>query len=416
VGVSRVDTSTPVLLMCGNAAVGPIGALRTLGRMGVQLYALAPEHHGRVWSSRYCRRCFDWDPLNSRVEQSLERLCWVGRQFERRALLLPTFDEGAIFAATHCAQLREYFVYPTQSAGLVRSLVSKKEMYVVARRHGIPVPETVWPESRNDVLRFAKTAQFPVTLKAIRGVHLKKRAGVTAFIVPSAGELLELYDRYEDFAQPNLMVQEYIPGDDNCGWGFNGYFNDDSDCILGGTTRRLRQYPVHVGNTSLAVIQHSEEIDGAARRFMKAVGYRGLVNIGFRYDARDGQYKVVDVNPRLGASFRSFITKNGSDVLRAFYLDLTGQPVLTAQPRVGRKWLLEHDLRTWLRYHSEGHSFRSLLALYRGVRELAYFSVDDPCPALAMCLNVLFRPLHRWRRSRTCRPADASAERAVFGL
>lgn len=408
------NNSTPVLLLCCNTPVGAIGALRSLGRMGVPVYAIDIEHRGRVWASRYCKKCFQWDPLNCPAEQSLERLLEVGHQLGERALLVPTFDEAAIFAATYYDVLKACFEYPRQQPELIRSLVSKKETYFLAREHGVPVPDATWPQSRQEVVDFAGRAQFPVALKAIRGLRLKLRAGITVFIVRSAGELLELYDRFETPAQPNFMIQEYIPGSDSSGWGFNGYFNDRFECILGGTTRRLHQNPVHVGITSLAVIEHSEVVDSCARSFMAAVGFRGLVNIGFRYDRRDGQYKLVDVNPRLGSSFRSFVTRNGSDILRAFYFDRTGKEVTDAPPSQGRKWLLELDARSCLAYHSEGEPFKSLLSSYRELGELAYFSPDDPLPLFSMCLSGLSRPLRRWRESRSDHSNDAKTSPA-FG-
>jgi D-aspartate ligase len=412
----QLNNSTPVLLMCCDTPVGAIGALRTLGRLAVPVYAIDRERRGRVWSSRYCTECFQWDPINSPPEQSLERLLEVGHQLKTRTLLVPTFDEAAIFAAKYYESLKECFIYPHQDVELIRSLVDKKATYFLARQCGVPVPEAVWPQSRQELLDFAWRAQFPVALKAIRGLRLKLRAGITAFIVRSAHELIELYDRFEDQAQPNLMVQEYIPGSDSCGWGFNGYFNERSECVIGGTTRRLRQSPVHVGVTSLAVIEHNEAVDRCARVFMAVLGFRGMVNIGFRYDARNGEHKVVDVNPRLGASFRSFVTRNGMDILRACYLDLTGQSAPQAPPVEGRKWILELDIRSCLDYHREGESFPTLFGRYRGVGELAYFSLTDPLPLFSMCLAGFSRPLRRWWGSRSLRSNEAEAKTSsAFG-
>src|SRR6185312_4016000 len=153
------------------------------------------------------------------------------------------------------------------------------------------------------------------------------------------------------------------------------------------------QNPVHVGITSLAVIEQNEIVDRCARFFMAALGFSGMVNVGFRYDARDRQYKLVDVNPRLGSSFRSFVTHDGSDILRACYLDLTGQEVPEESPKEGRKWLLELDLLSCLAYHQEGVPFHSLFSCYAGVRELAYFSLTDPLPLLSMSLSGLSRRL-----------------------
>lgn len=400
--------------MCCDTPVGAIGALRTLGRLGVPVYAIDVERRGRVWSSRYCNQCFHWDPLNSPPEQSLEQLLDVGHQLRAPVLLVPTFDEAAIFAAIYYESLKQCFIYPRQDPELIRSLVSKKATYFLARKWGVPVPEAVWPQSREQVLEFVERAQFPVALKGIRGLRLKLQAGVTAFIVGSARELIELYDRFEDQAHPNLMVQEYIPGPDSCGWGFNGYFNESSECLIGGTTRRLHQCPVHVGVTSLAVIENNDAVDRCARSFMTALGFRGMVNVGFRYDARDGQYKVVDVNPRLGSSFRSFITRDGADILRACYLDLTGQSIPHAASVEGRKWILELDVRSCLAYHQEGQSFQNLFGCYRGIGELAYFSLDDPLPLLYMCLSGFSRPLRLWRRSGSFRSTNARPSSA-FG-
>ncbi len=78
---------------------------------------------------------------------------------------------------------------------------------------------------------------------------------------------------------------------------------------------------------------------------MQRIGYRGALDIGFRYDRRDGRYKVNDVNPRVGSMFRVFVGSNGMDIVRALYLDLTNQPVISSSPKEGRKWIVEDAAR-----------------------------------------------------------------------
>jgi predicted ATP-grasp superfamily ATP-dependent carboligase len=128
------------------------------------------------------------------------------------------------------------------------------------------------------------------------------------------------------------------------------------------------------------------------RAFLKAVGYRGIVDIGYRYDARDGRYKLLDVNPRIGATFRLFVGADGLDVARAFYMDMTGQPVPATRPSAGRKWLLEEDFISFRQYIRDGHlSWSKWVGSLRGVKETAWFAVDDPTP-------FFFRVLNRLRR------------------
>src|SRR5262249_49454806 len=156
-----------------------------------------------------------------------------------------------------------------------------------------------------------------------------------------AASLLAKYDALEDPDEANLMLQEYIPGGDDTVWMFNGYFDARSECLLGITGKKLRQHPVGRGSTSPGIFLPHPTRQGQTRALMKAVGYRGILDIGYRYDARDGRYKVLDVNPRIGATFRLFVADNGLDVVRALYLDLTGQPVLAGGALDGRRWLVE---------------------------------------------------------------------------
>ena len=112
---------------------------------------------------------------------------------------------------------------------------------------------------------------------------------------------------------------------------------------------------------------------------MKSIGYRGILDIGYRYDMRDGKYKVLDINPRIGSTFRLFVGENGLDVARAQYLDLTGQSVPSSELVEGRKWFVEdRDLVSSFRYHYEKSlTFKQWLTSYRGVQESAWFAWDD---------------------------------------
>jgi predicted ATP-grasp superfamily ATP-dependent carboligase len=127
-------------------------------------------------------------------------------------------------------------------------------------------------------------------------------------------------------------------------------------------------------------------VNGLTRRFMRAIGYRGVLDIGYRYDARDGQYKVLDVNPRIGATFRLFVAPSGLDVARALYLDMTGQPIPPAEHPDGRKWIVEDcDVVSCVRYAIDGKlRFGQWLKSLRGIDEGALWATDDPWPFVGM--------------------------------
>lgn len=385
---NQLDTSTPVVVLRSESH-GGLNIMRSLGRLGVPVHNIDPNPWAPAFQSRYCSGRFLWDIEHRTSEESLDYLSDVRRKIGRRSILIPTTDRTARFVANHADELAGDFLFPRQPSGLVDSLADKKQMFFLARQHNIPTPGAAFPSTREDVLAFLDKARFPVMLKGIDGQQLHERIGRKMFIVRSKDELLGIYNDAEDPGNPNLMLQEYIPGGDDTVWMFNGYFNAHSDCVVGFTGRKLRQCPIHKGCTSLGICLMNDIVKETTVRFMKAVGYRGTLDIGYRYDERDDQYKVLDVNPRIGATFRLFVGENGVDVARALYLDLTGQEVVPSPAKEGRKWIVEDlDLVSSYRYRHEGTlRFGEWLRSFRGIDEAAFMCCDDPLPILPMLVG-----------------------------
>lgn len=155
--------------------------------------------------------------------------------------------------------------------------------------------------------------------------------------------------------------------------------------------------------TALGICLPNPAIESATKALVKAVGYKGILDIGYRYDARDGLYKLLDVNPRLGATFRLFVGHDGMDVTRAAYFHFTGQPVPVSTMCIGRKWILEDaDLVSCIRYYRDGAlSLRNWLGSYRGIQECAWYAADDIVPCLCTYSAFPIRPLRKiFRKTR----------------
>ena len=141
---------------------------------------------------------------------------------------------------------------------------------------------------------------------------------------------------------------------------------------------------------------------------MKGIGYRGPLDIGYRYDARDGKYKVNDINPRIGAMFRVFVGENGMDVVRALYQDMTSQPITPAKAPEGRKWIVEDvDLLSSFRYWRDGKfTVKEWMNSFRGIKEMTFLAADDLLPFAGAWMMDAKRALHdsiMARRERSTR-------------
>ena len=373
----NVDTSTPaVVLACPHH--GGLGVARSLGRLGITVLNVDASRWAPASFSRYCRGRYVCDVDKSTGEESVAKLVEVARKARRRCLLVPGTDSAALLVADHASELEPWYLMPAQDRTLVHSLCCKKRLIDLAARHNVATPATVDIETRTGRLDSLEQMDLPVIVKGMDG-KARKYYGTTKLIVRTQRELQALYGLIGESNMPDLIAQEYIPGGENTVWMFNGYFNERSECVAGFTGRKLRQCPVYTGVTSLGICQKNDAVEQAAVRMLTGAGYRGIVDMDFRYDERDGQYKLLDANPRLGSTFRLFVSADGMDVARACYLDLTGQPVSQAPVSEGRKWMVEDfDLVSSVRYILDGSLrpqdwFQSL----RGIDESAFFAKDD---------------------------------------
>jgi predicted ATP-grasp superfamily ATP-dependent carboligase len=200
-----------------------------------------------------------------------------------------------------------------------------------------------------------------------------------------------------------LILQEFIPGGPGHDWFFHGYCDATSACRPAFTGIKERSYPAHAGLTSLGRSAPNQILRDQITGLLARLRYQGLLDLDIRLDARDGQYKLLDFNPRLGAQFRVFRDTAGIDVALAAYLDLTGQRVPVSEQVNSRTFLVEnYDPIGALSYWRHGElRLRPWLASLRAVDEAAWFATDDLRPFGFMCLRMGWRlaarPLTRGR-------------------
>ncbi len=400
------DTSVPVVVMKSYHHYA-LDMARSLGRLGVQVYGIGPYRRASGLLSRYFSKKFLWDVDDEATRKTVQYLLAIGNSIGESSILIPTTDKSAMMVADFANKLGEWYIFPKVSTKLVHSLINKEELHFLANRHGVPTIETCFPRSRYDVEEYLEKATFPVILKRIDGLLATQLSGQGKFITRTKRELLNLYDRYEERSNPNFMLQEYITGDASSTWMYNGYFNEKSECLFGITGNKIRQHPVYTGVTSLGVCRKNDTIMETTHSFMKQIGYKGPVDIDYVFDARDATYKILDVNPRVGSTFRLFATDNGMDVLQAEYLDLTGQPVQESHIVEGRKWVVEdYDLISSLNYiRDKNLTFQQWAKSFRGVKEAGWFAWDDLLPFFAMLAvlgrTVIANPLTAIRKNVT---------------
>jgi predicted ATP-grasp superfamily ATP-dependent carboligase len=382
--VPDVDRATPALVLKLDANVfhhGGLGVIRSLGRLGVPVYAVQEDRFTPAGASRYLRGGWVWRPGTGDAERLLAGLRRIGERIGTRSVLLPTDDAGALFVAEYQAKLRETFLFPEPDPVLPRLVADKFSLYGLCRRAGMPCPATTLVRNPGE----AAEVRFPVVVKLLRPWQGAGRTRSTT-LVRDRAQLAGLFERA---AGDELMLQEYLPGDD---WFFHGYCDERSRCRPAFTGRKHRSYPAGAGLTAFGTAEPNPGLAAAAAQLFERLAYRGIMDLDLRRDPRDGQYKLLDFNPRLGAQFRLFADDAGVDVAVAAHLHLTGREIPHGTP-VRRGFLVENydpaaAFGYWRRgLLTPGAWLRSL----REVDELAWFARDDLRPFGLMCARLAWR-------------------------
>jgi predicted ATP-grasp superfamily ATP-dependent carboligase len=415
---AELDTSTPAVILKLDRNVmhhGGLGAIRSLGRLGVPVYGVHESPLAPAARSRYLHGRWIWRAVPGDPERVRAGLITLAARIGRRAVLIPTDDAGAIFLAEHGDGLREWFLFPQPPRELPRRVAGKYTLHQLCRQLGVPGVAAVLPRSLAGAREFAEQIGFPLVAKLATPWCLSSATKLrSTTLIRTPAELTETWNRCAEHPGAALMLQEYLPpqpGPQGQGQDFfvHGYCDARARCRPVFVGIKERSYPPHAGLTSLGRWVHHPQLQQQATDLLGRLGFRGIADLDYRLDPRDGQYKLLDFNPRLGAQFRLFRDSAGIDVVVAAHLDLTGRAIPVGAPQLGRSFLVEnYDPIAALAYRRSGLAVRSWVRSLRQADELAWFARDDLAPFGLMCLRMgwraLTRPLSRHRAPPPAHP------------
>jgi len=128
-------------------------------------------------------------------------------------------------------------------------------------------------------------------------------------------------------------------------------------------------------------------LESLAQRFLRAINYYGLVEVEFKLDPRDGEYKLLDVNGRTWG-YHTLGLVAGVDFPSLLYVDQMGRTVERCRGKPGMSWIrLVTDLPTGIMDMIRGRlGYKDYLQSIRNFDTDAVFSREDPFPGFVECV------------------------------
>ncbi|NJQ08666.1 ATP-grasp domain-containing protein, partial [Streptomyces lonarensis] len=382
---------------------GSLGAVRSLGRAGVEVHAFTESPRVPLARSAYLHRPHPMPEAAGGTQAAADAaavaaLDRVGARIGRRAVLIPMDDRAALLAARLPPRVRSRFLLAEVAPDLPERLADKSQLVGLCSEYDISHPSTEQPLSAADVRRGVTRLGLPLIAKWSRPWQLPAGSGLRSTTpIHSEAEALNLYERTAEAGCP-LLLQRLLPGRPGADWFFHGCFGADGRLLAGGTGRKELSWPVGAGLTAAGSWLPHAQLTRDAMRLAQRLGYRGILDLDFRWDPDTGAYHLLDANPRPGAQFRLFTDRSGTDVVRALHLDLTGRPVPEPRPVPGRLFVTENYAPVSALLTARGRRApaapRPPIAGRRQI-EPAWFAPDDLGPFLAMAARTVRRAARR---------------------
>jgi len=370
---------------CGALLMGAdyraLGVARSLGRRKIPVWVIKQGGHLVAAASRYVRRRIPW-PEAEDAEKIDFLLDLSVKSGLKDWALIPTDDYAVGLASVYHDLLSKQYRVTVPRWEKLQWACDKRLLHAVAEALGIHQPWTKCISAEQDVARV--DCPFPVILKPAIRLKPSSLAIPKAWRADDREALLRRFKEASSLLPAeDLIIQEVVPGGGETQFSYAALCKDGLP-LASVVAKRLRQYPKDFGQFSTFVETISEpRVAEPAERLLAATRFTGLVEVEFKKDLRNGQFKVLDINPRVWG-WHTLCARAGVDFPYLLWLLVRGAPVPQIRGRAGARWIhTGADLRVALGGILSGDfSFGSYLRSLCGPVESAIFSWDDPAPAL----------------------------------
>lgn len=245
---------------------------------------------------------------------------------DKRLLLISCSDYYSGLVIRNKAVLSDYYLLNYIDEDLRNRLENKMDFYKVCEEYGLPFPNTVIV-NEDDYKTTNIPFKYPIILKpndSFKWVKIKFSGYKKAYLVNTHEEMVDILDKaYNNGYDDYFIIQDFIPGGPEAMFVVNAYADKNGRVVMthGAQTALDEVLPNDIGNYNALISGEYIQLTRSVKEFLEKIGYVGYANFDFKYDRRDGIYKVFEVNIRQGRS-SFFMTYAGNNFVTYLVDDL----------------------------------------------------------------------------------------------
>lgn len=312
-----------------------IDVVRSLGKRGIHVESVVKAGKPPASYSRYLAASHVFPLDGNDMEPSIAFLEQLARQNRYDAIIAAGLD-GFRILSCGLERLSAHAAVPVSSWPLFVIAEDKADTTLFGERVGVPTPITYYPDGLDDLERF-RDIPYPVVVKARRGQGHYAYAGnfeeLRDVVYPQI--CAEVEDQLAEGVYP--ILQEFIIGKAH---GFYALMNH-GEVVAYFMHERIHEVPPTGGPSAMAKSFYDEELIAAGSRMLRELKWHGVAMVEFKKDVKDGQYKLIEINPKFWGSLGLSIA-TGVDfpyLLTQMAVDGDARPVEMPRTPVTYQWL-----------------------------------------------------------------------------
>jgi predicted ATP-grasp superfamily ATP-dependent carboligase len=381
----------PKALVLSLSATG-VAVARALTKHDVKIYGVDHQFAAGVFS-KFIHKPFFGYKVNL-DDEFLENLIKFSRMQDLKPVLFPSDDKFIEFVGINYDVLKNYYIIQKSLHPDVSKLfLDKRNFYELCEKYDVSYPKTIYLSGNESVEYIVDQIRFPLILKPYLIHKLKSKLhGKKVIFVKDVKELEGVFVNWRKYLR-YMLIQEVLEGEESDIWIFKGYFDENGKLLDSFTGRKLRQYPPVFGSACLATSAANDTIAQISIELLTRLRFQGLCGTEFKFDRRDNQYKMIEINIR-PQIWDDLMRISGRNLTLTAYRDMIGHKIPTASAQIqNARWgYLTRDFLSAIWHMKQGNlRFSDWLRSYKGISTDALLDKNDKKCLLGVPAYTLYQ-------------------------
>ncbi len=305
------------------------------------------------------------------------------------AVIFACSDVAIEFICAFRQSLEKHYRLDIQNAELQPQLLDKRTTLELAAKAGVATSahrRITSIEDLDALLAGELDIQFPAIIKPVFAMRFREQFSCKLFVVNDFDECASKAREAIESGH-ELILTELIPGPDTLLSSYYTHMDNQGRPLFHFTKRVIRRSPIGFGAGAYHETQWLPDTATAGLKFFTGVGLRGLGNVEFKLDPRDGELKLIECNARITAANQIAVAA-GMDMAGLIYDRLLGKepspPAFEGNYRNGvTLWYPELDFDAFREMKANGDiTLLGWLKTLARPQNFPLFRINDPAPAL----------------------------------